>query len=714
MIENKNIIINNIVILKNIIYITGYKKNSKINIAIKADSNEIEVLDDLKLDRTYVGNKVLDKDKELFEVKSVLPKNTKKIEILVNNKTLKELEVDNYIQKKNILRTIKRIFNVIGRTIKLTWERHHFLVPPRMLKQYLTSFKNNMKSGNINELFYEPTNTTDYNNWLKENEHTPEYKKLKYNPLFSVVIPTYNVSRKLLTECINSVLDQSYENFEICISDDSSTLSETIETLKGYESNPKIKINYRTKNGHISENTNSAIKLATGDFIALLDNDDILSKDALYYMALKLNEDKDLDLIYSDEDKLNFEGVRMEPDFKPDYSKDLLLSTNYFCHLVVFRKDILNKTGLFRTEYNGAQDYDLFLRIASVTNKIGHINKILYHWRMIEGSTSSGISNKNYALDAGKKALLDYFKKNNIKALVRENLETNRYDIEYILDKEPKISIIIPTKDKSDVLDTCLKSIYEKTNYKNYEIIVIDNNSEEDSTFELLKKYENEHKNFKSYRYECPFNYSYLNNEGVKKATGEYIVLLNNDTEVITPDWLKLMVGYASQKHVGCVGAKLLYPNRTIQHAGVIIGLGGIGTHAYVTVKEDEVGYFARLKSVYDWSCVTAACLMISKEKFELVNGLEEKLTVAYNDVDFNLKMLEEGLYNVVLPQVKLFHYESLSRGYDNSGEKFKRFKRETDYMCDKWKEKILFDRFYNDNFTYRFWFKLDRSKENE
>lgn len=714
MIESKNIIINNIVIRKNIIYITGYKKNNKTNISIKTDNNEIEVLDDLKLDRTYIENKVLDKEKELFEVKAVIPKSTKKIEILVNNKVLKELEVNSYIQKKNILQTIKRIFNVIGKTINLTWKRHHFLIPPKMLKQYLTSFKNNMKSGNINELFYEPTNISDYNNWLKENEHTPVYKKLKYNPLISVVIPTYNVKKELLKECIDSVLNQTYTNFEICISDDCSTKEETINTLKEYESNSKIKINYRKKNGHISENTNSAIKLAKGEFIALLDNDDTLDKDALYYVALKLNEDNSLDLIYSDEDKLNGEGVRVEPDFKPDYSKDLLLSTNYFCHLTVIRKEVLDKIGGFRTEYNGAQDYDLFLRIISITNKIGHISKILYHWRMIEGSTSSGISNKNYALAAGKKALDDYFKQNNINAIVHENLETNRYDIEYVLDKEPKISIIIPTKDKSEVLDTCLKSIIEKTNYKNYEIIVIDNNSSEEKTFELLKKYEKEHKNFKSYRYECPFNYSYLNNEGVKKSTGDYIVLLNNDTEVITPDWLKLMVGYASQKHIGCVGAKLLYPNRTIQHAGVVIGLGGIGTHAYSTEKEDVVGYFSRLKSVYDWSCVTAACLMISKEKFNKVDGLDENLSVAYNDVDLNLKMLEEGLYNVVLPQVKLFHYESLSRGYDNSGEKFKRFKNETDYMCDKWQEKILYDRFYNDNFTYKFWFKLDRRDKNE
>lgn len=328
---------------------------------------------------------------------------------------------------------------------------------------------------------------------------------------------------------------------------------------------------------------------------------------------------------------------------------------------------------------------------------------------MIKGSTSSSGGNKDYAYMAGKRALEDYFKRNKICVKVHLIGEPQMYRIEYLYEKEPSISIIIPTKDKAGVLDTCLKSIYDKTKYQNYEIIVIDNNSSEQETFDLLDNYKNQYDNFSYYRFECEFNYSYLNNEAVKKANGDYVVLLNNDTEVISEDWLHEMVGYAMQEHVGCVGAKLLYPNRTIQHAGVVIGVGGIAMHANVSTGEDQYGYFGRLVSVYDWSCVTAACLMVKKCKYLAVNGLDENLKVAYNDVDFNLKLLDEGYYNVVLPNVKLFHYESLSRGNDMRVDQIKRFKNETDYMCDKWGKRLLSDPYYNDNLSYYYAFRLDR-----
>lgn len=673
------------------------------------------------LDKEYVYNKILKQNENKFNYVVNLPKKSKKLELYYNKKLIitknisKLSRINNRVilKIKNIFIKIKRLPKVIFKTLKLMWKRHHFLVPPRLLKQYLSSFSNNIASKNIEELFYNPLVDQDYRKWIDENHSEVKIKKFKYNPLISIIIPTYNVSNRLLCECLDSVLNQSYTNFEICIADDNSTLQETIETLKEYEKNEKIKIIYRKKNGHISEASNSALKMAKGEFIALMDNDDVLDKNALYFMAEALNENKNIDMIYTDEDKLDFDGKRCFPHFKPDFSLDTFLSSNYFCHFSMIRKQIIDNIGGFRSEYNGAQDYDLFLRVIEKTKNIHHIPKILYHWRMTEGSTSATGNNKNYAYLAGKMALEDYFKRNDIKVDVHLIGDPQMYKIEYLLDNEPKISIIIPTKDKSDVLNKCLKSIYDKTDYKNYEVIVIDNNSEEKETFDLLKTYKQSYKNFNFYRLECKFNYSYINNFAVDKSQGEYIVLLNNDTEIITSNWLKDMVGYASQKHVGCVGAKLLYPNKTVQHCGVVTGVGGVAMHANVSTGDENYGYFGRLVSVYDWDCVTAACLMIKKEKYKSVEGLDENLKVAYNDVDLNLKLLKKGLYNVVLPHVKLFHYESLSRGNDMVDSQKERFTSEIDYMCNKWGEYLLNDKFYNINLSHTYAFRLDKKGGN-
>ena len=721
MFENNDVIINKLDFDSNKrlnLVISGIlKKQNKLKILI--DGNEAELISNDKLDYYYVYNRILNKNKNKnnFNYLVNIPKNTHKIDILYNNKVIVTKYINKSLQRKlkfnNIFSKIKRLPKIIIKAIKLMWQRHHLIIPPRLFKQYIRSFSNNISAKNVDEILYNPLVENDYRKWLSEAKENIEIKKFKYKPKFSVIIPTYNVSNKLLSECIDSVLNQSYTNFEICIADDHSTLKETIDTLKKYEKNNKIKITYRKKNGHISEASNSAIKLATGDYIALLDNDDVLDKNALYYMVEKLNEDRKLDLIYSDEDKLDFDGKRCFPHFKPDFSPDTFLSSNYFCHFTIIRKCILDELGGFRSEYNGAQDYDLFLRIIDKTKKIGHVSKILYHWRMTKGSTSSSGDNKNYAYIAGRKALEDYFKRNSINAKVDLIGNPQMYKVSYQYDKEPKISIIIPTKDKRNILDKCLKSIYEKTNYKNYEIIVIDNNSIENKTFELLEKYKNNYNNFMYYRLECEFNYSYINNYAVSKSNGEYIVLLNNDTEVISSNWLQEMVGYAMQNHVGCVGAKLLYPSKTVQHCGVVTGVGGIAMHAFVETGDENFGYFGRLVSVYDWSCVTAACLMIKKEKYYMVNGLDEKLKVAYNDVDLNLKLLDKGYYNVVLPHIKLFHYESLSRGNDMSESQRNRFTREINYMCDKWGIKILNDPFYNNNLSNTYAFRLDKKGDN-
>lgn len=696
-----------------------YKKNCKIN--IKIDNIDYPLNENIILDKQYVVNKIKNTKNNNFDLYINLPKKSKNVEIYIGKEKIykKNISFSHRIISKllgsfqRVISIIKRVPKITIKTLKLMWTRHHFIIPPRMFKQYFNSLKNNLSNKNIDELFYNPLIDNDYRNWLDEQNFKTNTKEFEYQPLISLIIPVYNVSKPLLEECLESILNQSYKNFEICIADDNSTNKETIETLKQYEKKySQIKVVYRKKNGHISEASNSALKIAKGNFIGLIDNDDVLAKDALYYIVEELNKNKELDMIYTDEDKLDFEGHRCFPHFKSDFALDTLLSSNYICHFTVLRKSLIEELGGFRSEYNGAQDYDLFLRVIDKTRKISHIPKVLYHWRMTKGSTSTSGDAKNYAYEAGKRALEDYFSRNNIQAKVHLIGQPQMYRIEYLYKKEPSISIIIPTKDKSTVLETCLKSIFEKTNYKNYEVIVIDNNSQEEQTFTLLKNYEKTYNNFQYFTYNCEFNYSYLNNEAVKKAKGDYIVLLNNDTEVISENWLHDMVGYASQEHIGCVGAKLLYPNRTIQHAGVVIGVGGIAMHANVSTGENQYGYFGRLVSVYDWSCVTAACLMIKKEKYLNIDGLDEKLKVAYNDVDLNLKLIEKGYYNVVLPSVKLFHYESLSRGNDMREDQIKRFKYETDYMCNKWKEKLLKDKYYNDNLSYNYAFRLDKASE--
>lgn len=721
--ENDFVLIDNLSIvgINNLSFVFIGKKVIDGDFEIIVDGKKIPMKTNFKLDKEYVYDRILKQNQNKFSYLSKLPSNAKNICIYFNNqeiikiRTSKLKRLFTFIKNKfsSFFRKISRLPKIIIKTIKIIWSRHHFLVPPRLIKKYIHSFSNNVSDKNIDELLYNPLILNDYNKWIEEQSNV-EIKKLKYNPLISIIIPTYNVSKKLLTKCLDSILNQSYKNFEICIADDYSTLNETIDTLKEYENNKQIKIVYRSKNGHISEASNSALKVATGEFIALVDNDDVLDENALYYMVEKLNEDNNLDMIYSDEDKLDFLEKRCMPHFKPDFSLDTLLSVNYICHFVVIRKSIIDKIGGFRKEYDGAQDYDLFLRIVDQTRKIGHVSKILYHWRMTETSTSAKNSNKNYVINNGKKALEDYLKRNSISGEVKILDNVQMYQINYELKNNPKVSIIIPTKDKSQILKKCIDSIYNKTDYDNYEIIVIDNNSQEEDTFNLLKYYKRNYDSFYYYRLECEFNFSYINNFAISKSTGEYIVLLNNDTEIITEEWIKNMIGYASQDHIGCVGAKLLYPNRTIQHCGVVTGVGGVAMHAYVESGENIPGYFGRLIGVYDWSCVTAACLMIKKEKFEKIKGLDENLKVAYNDVDLCLKSVESGYYNVVLPNVKLLHYESLSRGDDMSESQYDRFKREIDYICDKWGKKLINDKFYNANLSKIYAFRLDKGGSNE
>lgn len=700
-----------------------YKKN-KLKLVV--DGREIQLLDNEEVGMNYVDKLLGSKDYIDYKYRALLSRECKKLslyevsdegeELILEKNVGLFIRVMDGIKFKFIclFRKMLRIPRTMCKVVSLMWKRHHFLIPPRLLKRYIKSFFGNISDNNVYEHFTDPLDQNSYLEWLDNQEDEEEVMKFKYKPLISIVVPVYNVDADILGECIDSVLNQTYTNFELCLVDDCSSKKETVLCLKEYEKKDKrIKVVYRKKNGHISEATNSAIGIASGEFIGLLDNDDMLASNALYEVVKVLNKDKSIDMIYTDEDKIALNGKRYFPHFKSDFAPDSLLSSNYICHFTVLRKSIVDELGGLRSEYNGSQDYDLFLRFTEKTDKIYHIPKILYHWRMIEGSTSSDASSKNYAYIAGQRALEDTMKRRGIKAKINLIGTPQMYEVEYLIDKEPLISIIIPTKDKSDILKRCLDSIYKKTTYKNYEVIVIDNNSREKSTFKLLDSYKSKHNNFSYYTYKCEFNYSYLNNEGVKKAKGEYVVLLNNDTEVISGDWISKMVGYASQNHIGCVGVKLLYPTDTIQHCGVVIGCSGVAAHAFVGTSLDNFGYFGRLVAPHNYSAVTAACLMVSKAKFKEVKGLDEQLKVAYNDVDFNIKLLDKGYYNVVLPGVKLYHYESISRGYDLDDKNKQRFISEVKYISNKWGDTLLDDKFYNSNLSNYYPFFVDK-KDNK
>lgn len=561
-------------------------------------------------------------------------------------------------------------------------------------------------------LEYNGNNTTnDYNKWLDKNgvlekdvsQINDEIEAFEYKPLISIILPVYNVEELWLRKCIDSVLAQYYSNWELCISDDASTKLHIKKVLEEYKArDSRIKVVYRTENGHISRSSNSALEIATGEFIALLDHDDELTLDALFENVSLINRFRDADVIYSDEDKISTKGERFSPFFKPDWSPDLLLSQMYICHLTVYRKSLVDQVGGFREGYEGSQDFDLILRVTELTNNIYHIPKILYHWRAIQSSTASSGSSKDYTHIAGLKAVKDAVTRRKLPAIV-ESIEghSNVYLTRFEPVGNPKISIIIPTKNMHSVLKTCLDSIFTKTKYPNFEVVIIDNGSTEQEVFDLYKYWEAQEKErFKVYVLDIPFNYSKLNNFGAEKADGDLLLLLNNDVEVITEDWLQEMAGQAIRPEVGAVGACLYYPDKSLQHGGVVLGIGGVAGHSHKYFDSEHSGYYRRLKIISNYTAVTAACLMIKKKVFFEVGGLEEHLQVAFNDVDFCLKIHVKGYYNIWLPHVKLFHYESKSRGHEDTPEKQARFRSEIEWMRKQWGDILDNDKFYNPNLT--------------
>lgn len=565
---------------------------------------------------------------------------------------------------------------------------------------------------------------TSYTTWQKRHDYISRKHKsalkqsvsaLNNTPTISILMPVYNTPKALLDEAIQSVVDQVYTDWELCICNDASTTPHISKQLADWAAkDTRIKIVTHKKNGHISKASNSAFKLVTSDWVALLDHDDVLRENALAEIAIVINENPDCQIIYSDEDKIDDQSNRFDPHFKPDFSPELFRSMNYLNHLTVHRTDNIKTVSGWRHEFVGSQDYDLNLRIWECIEdrQIIHIPKILYHWRATQGSTALSVTEKEYTEDAALKALKDHIERTKQRADILPIEGLPFYRTAYsIAEPKPLVSLIIPTKDKMDLLKGCLDSIVEKTRYENYEIIVIDNNSEEEKTLDYFSQIKRL-KTARVYKYQKPFNFSAINNFGVKKAKGDIIGLINNDLEIITPGWMTEMVSWAQQDRVGCVGSKLYFGNETVQHGGVILGIGGVAGHSHKYFHRNQLGYFSRLKVTQNLSAVTGACLFVRKSIYDDLGGLDEdNLTIAFNDIDFCLRVRKAGYVNVWTPFAEMYHYESISRGAEDNPEKIARFNAELQYMRKTWRDELYSDPYYSPNlsrthedFSLRIW----------
>ncbi len=522
-------------------------------------------------------------------------------------------------------------------------------------------------------------------------------------PLFSIVVPLYKTPVKYLEQLVESVQSQTYGKWELCLSDGSgspSPLEDYLSKLKRREK--RVKLVRHPGPLQISDNTNAAIRKSTGEFIVFADHDDLLTEDALYECAQALREQPDTELIYSDEDKVSMNGKRyFEPHFKSDYNPDLLCSMNYFCHLVVVKRSLAEKAGLLDGAFDGAQDYDFVLRCTEHTDKIAHIPKVLYHWRAHENSTAENPESKRYAFEAGMRAIQAHYDRRMLPAKVEMGEYPGLYRTIWQWEEQPLVSILIPNKDHTEDLDKCIQSIEQKSGYRNYEYIIIENNSELPETFAYYKKLEAENEKAHVVFWEGGFNFSAINNFGARYAKGEYLLLLNNDTEIIHPDCLWQLLGTCMRDDVGAVGARLYYEDGSIQHAGVVLGFGGIAGHTFIGFNHNANGYFSRIICAQDYSAVTAACMMTKKSVYEAVGGLTEELVVAFNDIDYCMKVRQLGKLVVYNPDAQLYHYESKSRGLEDSPQKQERYYKEMKYFVTKWKESLdAGDPYYNPNLT--------------
>jgi O-antigen biosynthesis protein len=551
-----------------------------------------------------------------------------------------------------------------------------------------------------------------YERWIDLFDDQPERDRanilrriaaLPRRPLISVLMPVYNPPADLLDAAIRSVVDQIYPHWELCIADDASLKPEVAATLERWAADPRIKIVKRETNGHIVEATRSAFTLAGGEYVALLDHDDVLRPHALAEVAFALSANPGATVIYSDEDKIDRDGRRRDPYFKPDWSPDLFRAQNYLNHLTVLRAEEVRAVGGWRPGLEGSQDYDILLRITerAPPGSIVHIPKVLYHWRMAPGSTATDVGEKSYATDAALRALDEHVARIGLKGRVEKAPGTPYYRV--VLDRPdpaPLVSLIIPTRDMADLVRTCVGSILGKTLYAPIEILIVDNNSSEPETFALFEELTRDPR-VRVIRYPHPFNYSAINNFAVREAKGTLIGLVNNDIEVIAPEWLDEMVAHAMRPVIGCVGAKLYYPDDRIQHAGVILGIGGVAGHAHKHFRREEPGYFGRLRIAQNISAVTAACLVVRRSVYEEVGGLDEvNLTVAFNDVDFCLRVRQRGYLNLWTPFAELYHHESVSRGSDTAPERLVRAKAEIAHMLLTWQDELRRDPYYSPHLT--------------
>ena len=553
-----------------------------------------------------------------------------------------------------------------------------------------------------------PTLLDPYPIWFEQQrislQELEAQKKIQftYAPKISLIVATYNTKESYLREMIESVVNQSYSNWELCIADGSTNDKVENYIKSHYLSDERIKFKRLDKNYGISGNMNAALEMVIGEYLGLYDHDDFLEYNALFEVVKSLQVTK-YDVVYTDEDKFDdSKGQFADPNFKPDFNIDLFRSHNYITHFFVVNMDIVKVIGGMKKEYDGAQDYDFMFRVFEQTNNIYHLPKMLYHWRMHSLSTAMNPESKMYCYDAGKNAILDHYKRIGIEASVKMLPKPyyGCYETTYMTPGNPLVSIIIPNMDHKDVLKTCIDSLFEVNTYRNIEIIVVENNSKKEETFKYYHELEKEHANVKIVYWKNDFNYSEINNFGVQFAQGDYLLFLNNDTEMIRPDSIQNMLGVCMRKEVGAVGAKLLYEDRTIQHVGVVIGFSGYAGHINNGIDEDQPGYMMRAQLNCDYSAVTAACMMVKKSVFNEVDGFDPQFKVACNDVDLCLKIREKG-YLVVYDAFSIwFHYESKSRGYEDSEEKIERFNNEVAKFQKKW-NKILVegDPYYNPNF---------------
>lgn len=635
-----------------------------------------------------------------FEITTSIPYSQIKYIIAVNKENKKQLslkkgEFPRETKKLSAAGKVFRTFLVASDKLRTLIKEKRLSLNPEKMKEYMDKVKNIKKE----------TNIFTYEDWLVENEPSKEdfeaQKAYKFarTPKISIITPAYNTPAIFFDELMISLQSQTYPNWELCLADGGSK-EETINCFKKWqEKEPRLKVVYLTQNKGIAGNTNAAADLAEGEYIALLDHDDVLPPDALFEMV-KAAVEQGGDFIYSDSDNFD-EEKRHSPFFKPDFSPDFLRSINYICHFTMMSTQLFNDVGRFRSGFDGSQDHDLFLRATEKAKKIIHIPKILYNWRAHQDSVAANPESKLYAVQAGVKAVQEHLDRVGIKGTVEPAKDILfSYRVKADIIGNPLVSIIIPNKDSLKYLKQCIDSILEKSTYKNYEIIVVENNSETTEIFDYYKEIEQNEK-IKVIKWESGFNYSAINNFAAQQAKGEHLLFLNNDTQVITPNWLEEMLMFCQRDDIGAVGAKLLFDDDTIQHAGVVVGIAGIAGHALAGNLNYYPGYFNNLLLARNVSCATAACLMVKSKVFSQVGGFDENFVVALNDVDLCLKIDTAGYLIAQTPYAELYHFESKTRGYEDSPQKVFRYHTEIFRLIDKWEDFMRKgDPFYNPNLS--------------